>query len=188
MTTRETIAFLLAATFAIGAAACATEQVRATEILQARAPTSAPPELLSETGLYADIATGALGARVEPLESQGASADGSDVKRFIRLPQGQTVDTSDTGRWVFPVGTRMWQEIAVDGTRVETRMLTRISEFDWSFVSYAWRADQREADIMPLGLKNALNTAHDVPSVGGCYHCHGREHVLGLGPAPVASR
>ena len=46
--------------------------------------------------------------------------DGAVKRRWVSLPPGGTIDTSDPDRWVFPVGTRFFKEFAApDGTLLE---------------------------------------------------------------------
>ena len=65
------------------------------------------PPLLSQTGLFSDIASRTLSSGVltytprYPLWSDGAGKD-----RFLYIPPGRPIDTSDMDRWVFPAGTR----------------------------------------------------------------------------------
>jgi hypothetical protein len=166
---------------ALAAIGCVRAEATSAEAHVAAAPAVGPPEKLSETGLYADIVGGKVADGVESYEPLTPHfADGADMRRYIRLPPSQKIDTTDMDNWVLPVGTKMWKEFRVGGKRVETRTSTRISEADWSVVSYSWREDQSEADLSPLGGKNVLGTRHEIPSVGACFSCHGREKVIGF--------
>jgi hypothetical protein len=143
------------------------------------------PARLSETGLYADtqsheVAGDVLAYRVAfPLYS-----DGSDKRRWIRLPPGSRIDTRDMNDWLFPEGTRVWKEFSRDGRRLETRLLEKVGpgEDDWIGVSYVWDADQRDAVATPSGAIDVAGTSHDVPASGECMACHrGRKsRVLGF--------
>jgi hypothetical protein len=146
------------------------------------------PQLLSQTGLYADPATLAVDDRNRPFAPQYPLwSDGAVKRRWVRLPEGAAIDTRDLDHWTFPVGTRFWKEFVFDGRRVETRMLVKTSADQWSFASYAWRADQRDADLAPAeGLAQVVEVApgkwHSVPSHDECRACHdsGRTEILGF--------
>src|SRR5262245_42738978 len=98
------------------------------------------PERLSETGLFADVlmATVADGVRadqprVEPWR------DGATKRRWMLVPPGTAIDTSDPDNWNFPAGTKIWKEFTRDGVRVETRLLFKHGDA-WTPVAYVWRS------------------------------------------------
>ncbi|MEY4514548.1 MAG: hypothetical protein RLZZ450_6670 [Pseudomonadota bacterium] len=141
------------------------------------------PALLSGTGLFANVASGTLAAGVrayEPLYKLWS--DGADKRRWLLLPAGSTIDTSDMDFWVYPVGTKAFKEFSIGGTRVETRMLHKVANNHWAFVSYKWRADLSDADAVPEGEANALGTTHDIPDQGTCFACHANmvDRLLGV--------
>lgn len=141
------------------------------------------PARLSETGLYADLATETLADGVIPYGVRYPLwSDGAAKARFLWLPPGETIDTSDMGAWVFPVGTKAWKAFTRDGVRVETRLLEKTAD-GWRMVSYVWREDGRDADVAPDGLEDAGGTPHDVPSAAQCVECHrgSRDGLLGMG-------
>ena len=135
------------------------------------------PNELSMTGIH--------GADVREFRPQFELwSDGARKRRFIALPEGGRIDTSDMDNWGFPVGTRLWKEFAVDGVPVETRLLQKIGpgHEDWLSQAYLWRADGSDAQAIPGGKTDALGTGHDVPSAGECLACHGgrKSFVLGF--------
>ncbi|MFO0571567.1 MAG: hypothetical protein U0263_38420 [Polyangiaceae bacterium] len=80
------------------------------------------PAKLSETGLYSDMAQKKLAAEIRPYDVREPEwLDGTTSKRYILLPAGEKIDTSFMEVWKFPVGTKAWREISVQGTPVETR-------------------------------------------------------------------
>jgi mono/diheme cytochrome c family protein len=144
---------------------------------------TAAPALLSETGLYRDTANGVLAPGVRAYEPQGVLwADGATKRRWVYLPPDTSIDTSDMDGWVYPVGTRLWKEFSVDGTRLETRLLVKVGEALWTLVAYSWKADQSDAVAAPDGVPNAAGTDHDIPSSTDCQRCHGGlpDSVLGF--------
>ncbi|MFT3926758.1 MAG: hypothetical protein QM778_29705 [Myxococcales bacterium] len=137
------------------------------------------PELLSQTGLYQSIQYDVVRGDVMSFQPHFVLwSDGAIKRRWLRLPVGKQIDTSDMDAWNFPVGTKAWKEFRVDGVRVETRMLHKAAEDRWVMVAYRWRADQRDADAVPAGQANALGTAHDIPDQTQCVRCHNSQGVL----------
>src|SRR5215213_5354145 len=64
------------------------------------------PEKLGATGLYADIRTFSIATDVRSFAPQFALwADGADKQRWVQLPAGERIDTSDMNDWRFPAGT-----------------------------------------------------------------------------------
>jgi hypothetical protein len=151
-------------------------------------PTSELPERLSQTGLYADIASGALAGDVAAYTPQFPLwSDGADKRRWIWLPPGTQIDSSDMDEWVFPNGTKVWKEFSASGVRIETRLLERRGD-DWIALAYAWNADGSDAIAAPLGAIDARATTHDVPAAGECVACHGgrQSFVLGFSAIQLA--
>jgi hypothetical protein len=145
------------------------------------------PSLLSQTGLYEpgsrEPATGNRPfAPQYPLWSDGASK-----RRWVRLPEGATIDTTNVDGWEFPVGTRFWKEFQFGGRKVETRLLWRASAEGWVFASYAWNEEQTDAVLAPdAGVPDVVEVApgryHSIPSVADCRTCHdsARTEILGF--------
>src|SRR4051812_16610876 len=102
------------------------------------------PAHLSATGLYADIASEELAADVVPYTPQFPLwSDGAAKQRWIWLPPGTQIDTTDMDEWQFPDGTKLWKQFSVAGVKVETRLLEKrgAREQDWIAISYVWDAD-----------------------------------------------
>jgi len=142
------------------------------------------PGRLSETGLYADIATGELAPGVVPFTPRFPLwSDGSEKQRWILLPGGAQIDKSDMDEWVFPEGTKVWKQFSLGGVRIETRLLAKAgpTDADWTPLAYVWDADGADAIAAPLGAIDSHHTDHDVPAAGECFACHGgrRSFILG---------
>lgn len=148
------------------------------------------PDRLSATGLFAPGEPERLADDVQPYTPRFPLwTDGAEKRRFLALPAGTSIDTSDPDRWVFPVGTRLWKEFAIAGRPVETRYLLRRPDGDWSFATYRWDADGRDATRAPeAGVPHAAESApgvpYDIPSQSDCRACHDS----GLGPVLGYSR
>lgn len=147
-------------------------------------------ELLSQTGLYADVASETLAPRVKEYKPQFELwTDGAAKRRWIFLPEGATIDTTYTDEWQFPVGTKIWKEFSRDGVRIETRLIEKLpperaSEGfqGWFYMTYLWNDDLTDAVATKDGVTDAKGTAHDVPAVEACGACHDmrREKPLGF--------
>jgi hypothetical protein len=150
------------------------------------------PARLSETGLYAAITTGELAPGVVPYTPRFPLwSDGSDKQRWILLPDGAPIDTSDMDEWVFPEGTKLWKQFSVGGVRIETRLLEKRgpTDADWVALAYTWEPDGHDATAAPLGEIDSHDTDHDIPAAGECFACHGgrRSFVLGFSAIQLAS-
>jgi hypothetical protein len=142
------------------------------------------PELLSETGLFSDISTMELAADVREFAPQFPLwTDGAQKNRYVHLPPGEKVDTTDMDNWTYPVGTKFWKHFIRDDILVETRLIARVRDGGrgWKGVAYIWNEDHSEAMAAPNGMDNALGTEHDVPEDGACQDCHGDRDDWPLG-------
>jgi uncharacterized membrane protein len=138
------------------------------------------PDKLSETGKD--------GAEVREFRPRFELwSDGAVKRRFVALPAGARIDSTDPDDWVFPVGTRLWKEFVVQGQRVETRLLQKVGpgREEWAAQAYVWRADGSDAIAAPAGVSDALGTSHDVPSAGQCWACHGGRKSFALGLSAI---
>lgn len=139
------------------------------------------PELLSETGLYSDIAGDVLADEAIAFEPRFPLwTDGATKRRWLLLPQGAQVDTSDSDEWDFPVGTRFFKEFTREGVRLETR-LTRRDADGWAAVAYIWNEDGDDAVRQIQVAEDVKGTTHDVPSAVQCLACHGGRGNFSLG-------
>ena len=99
------------------------------------------PTSLSEAGLFSNMATEVLAPGVLPFEPQFKLwSDGAAKRRWIFIPPGAAIDTSDMNQWRFPMGTKLFKEFTRDGVRVETRILmkTGLDDESWSGSAYIW--------------------------------------------------
>jgi hypothetical protein len=150
------------------------------------------PDQLSDTGLFSDLAHETLAPGVFAYAPQFPLwSDGAEKRRWIWLPPGKRIDTSDMDAWRFPEGTKFWKEFTRDGVRVETRLLQKVGpgDGDWLPLAYIWTADQREAIAAPYGAIDAGGTPHNVPASAECGACHRgrRSYVLGFSAIQLSS-
>lgn len=149
---------------------------------------AALPRHLSESGLFAPDGQN-LAADVRPYSPAFELwSDGAMKRRWIWLPPGTVIDTSDGDDWQFPRGTRLWKEFTRDGVRVETRLLLKTGdgEADWVGAAYVWNGG--DAVLTSQEVVDALGTEHDVPAADRCFGCHGgrRSRVLGFSAVQLA--
>jgi mono/diheme cytochrome c family protein len=143
------------------------------------------PDRLSQTGLLA--ADGSIDARNRVFVPQYPLwTDGAAKRRWVRLPEGATIDVSDLDAWRFPTGTTFWKEFAWAGRRIETRMIRLERDGTWTFAAYVWSDDQRDALLAPAeGMPRAFELPsgkrHSIPSVADCQSCHGSAPATVLG-------
>jgi hypothetical protein len=143
------------------------------------------PATLAGTGLCLDAGCTQISPDVHEYAPNFVLwADTATKRRWMYLPPGTKIDTSDMNHWKFPVGTKFWKEFTRDGIRVETRYIVRISggdnSFDWFYVSYEWNQAQDATTAVTIGEQNANGTQHDIPSRMQCKGCH-----EGLAPSRI---
>jgi mono/diheme cytochrome c family protein len=144
----------------------------------------ADTNLLSSRGLFSDIATHTVAeGAIEYTPLYGLWSDAAAKRRWLKLPAGTTIDTSDMDHWSFPVGTQLWKEFATpEGQLLETRLIEKLPDGTFFFGAFVWDEGGKDAKLTPNGASNVLGTMHDVPSKARCLLCHKGEagRVLGF--------
>jgi hypothetical protein len=145
-------------------------------------PCDGPP------GLYVDPGCTILAEGIESFNPRyWLWTDGSDKQRYIFLPEGSQIDTTDPDNWVYPVGTRVWKNFLTPSgdTKLETRYFEKLAEGTgpdfWDIKTFVWDAAQTGVEEVLGGMENVLGTDHDIPSGAQCIECHaspGRADVL----------
>lgn len=166
------------------------------------------PTNLSQTGVFANtpLMTPAAGlipyAPNTPLWSDGAAKTRWMGVPFSGAPEtpAQQITFAPTGEWLFPNGTVFVKHFAlvVDQTnpnaplrRLETRLLVRDNNGAVYGVTYKWRPDNSDADLLTgslsenITITNALGTTNQTwyyPSPSDCLVCHtpAASYVLGV--------
>jgi len=136
------------------------------------------------TGLYADWATKTLASGVRQYDpGLRLWSDGAVKTRWIFLPPGTRIDTTDMNEWMFPPGTKVWKEFVVGGVRLETRLIWKRPSGAWYFTVYRWSADGASGTTeLTAGQLDADGNGYEIPTQSACYDCHnGRlDAVLGF--------
>jgi hypothetical protein len=149
---------------------------------------SGMPAMLSQTGMYSDIAAKTLSPRLVPFKPANVLwSDNAEKQRFYALPDGGVIDTSDMNHWKFPVGTQFFKQFSLDGKRLETRLVWHVAdtgnrETDYLLGAFVWNDDESEAYFVKDGQEDLRGTDHDAPSADSCWRCHVGEagHALGV--------
>jgi hypothetical protein len=129
------------------------------------------------TGLCVDRACSAVNTGIYAYTPRYTLwADAASKRRWIYLPPGTHIDTTDMDHWVFPQGTKVWKEFSSGTTRVETRFIEKVGAgnavTDWFYMAYQWDQATTDATAVPFGATNADGTTHDIPSQSQCKGCH----------------
>jgi hypothetical protein len=152
------------------------------------APVGDPlPKTLSCTGLYGAAGTGSVDKAVPTVNrafNPGTAlwTDGAAKLRWIALPEGTQIDTSNPGAWVFPNGTRVWKEFKFDGKRAETRFMYK-NDGGWLYATYKWNETDTEASAVDgAEVPLAGGGTHTIPNLMQCNECHrgSRDKLLGF--------
>jgi uncharacterized repeat protein (TIGR03806 family) len=158
------------------------------------------PQKLSQTGVFASLAKLVPNPGIIPYTVNSPLwSDGAAKRRWIALPVGKHIAFSARGEWKFPVGTVLIKhfELATDETRpkkrrrLETRLLVVDATGNGYGVTYKWRADNRDADLLADGVREkiTIKTAGssrtqtwEYPGRKDCLTCHtaAARFVLGV--------
>ncbi len=125
---------------------------------------------LSATGCFSDTAAHRYAAGVTPYSIPVALwSDGATKRRAVAIPEGG--EAGDPG-------TVLVKTFERDGRRIETRLLVH-QPTGWQGLSYRWRDDQSDADLLETGLEV---DGWQFPSRAQCDRCHrgAADHMLGL--------
>ncbi|MGC1321851.1 MAG: chitobiase/beta-hexosaminidase C-terminal domain-containing protein [Candidatus Udaeobacter sp.] len=148
------------------------------------------PRLVSQTGAFADTRSFTPNAALIPYDLIVPFwSDGAAKTRWISVPDGQKIKFAPTGEWAFPRGTVFVKTFMLatnelspkSQRRLETRLLVRDADGGVYGVTYKWRADNSDADLLETNLTEpiAIQTATGVrtqqwyyPSRADCLTCH----------------
>jgi uncharacterized repeat protein (TIGR03806 family) len=145
------------------------------------------PMLLSQTGAFRSLtdlrsSRGLVAYDVNsPLWSDGASK-----RRWMALPGAERITFSPTGEWRFPEGTVFVKHFERDGRRLETRFLVVGNRGGGYGVTYRWRTDGTDADLLADALtEDVIARGHTrkwtYPSRNDCLACHSANASFVLG-------
>jgi uncharacterized repeat protein (TIGR03806 family) len=156
------------------------------------------PPLLSQTGAFKDTRDLAVTDGLIPYDLIVPFwSDGATKLRWISVPDGK-IKFTPTGEWSFPQGTVFVKtfELATNEAmpemkrRLETRLIVRDADGGVYGVTYKWRADNSDADLLTTNLSETfpIQTATGArmqtwyyPSRADCLVCHTANAGLVLG-------
>jgi uncharacterized repeat protein (TIGR03806 family) len=165
------------------------------------------PPLLSQTGVFSNTpAMTPTNGLIPYVPNTPLWSDGALKTRYVAIPNNGGPITTDeqiafapTGTWTFPNGTVFVKtfELNTDTTnpnvrrRLETRLLVRDINNQVYGVTYKWRTNNTDADLLTgsltenIVITNATGTTTQVwyyPSPADCLTCHtpAAKYVLGL--------
>lgn len=142
------------------------------------------------TGLYADWASKTIDpANLAYTPGYVLWSDGANKARYIYLPPGATIDTSDMDNWTFPIGTKIWKEFRLGTQRIETRLFMKTGPgvLGWQWTTYRWTTDgESRAVRLDTGETMVNGTPYEIPAHGQCLQCHGGRPDMVLGFDAIA--
>ncbi|MEM7436219.1 MAG: DUF4215 domain-containing protein, partial [Myxococcota bacterium] len=168
-------------------------------------PVPDAPGLLSDVGAFTDLPNLTPDSGWVPYGlNQPFWSDGAAKSRWVAVPNDGSRDTSDeqvtfseNGDWGFPIGTVLMKhfELPVDEDdpsitdRLETRFFVHGDDGKWYGLSYRWRPDRSDADLLVTD-DTSLHTialsgggtrvqTWNYPSRLQCNTCHRASGVLG---------
>lgn len=164
------------------------------------------PATLSESGLFKDLET------LEPLDALipydvnvPLWSDGAKKTRWASIPSSEVIQFAADGPWTFPAGSVFVKhfEMALDErqpeelTRLETRVLVKGRDERLYGVTYKWREDGTDADLLVESLLedveitdgggNVRLQRYFYPGPGDCLTCHNASagRILGVNTAQL---
>ena len=150
-----------------------------------------PPALLSQTGAFADLAKMRPDPALVPYQPKVSFwSDYARKTRWFVLPNpAARITFSRDGNWTFPTGMvwvkhfdlEMRRGDAASRRRLETRFLVKTDTGTYG-ITYKWRADQSDADLVPEGGQDEVLGIQDhgvtqqqtwhYPGRAECLRCH----------------
>jgi uncharacterized repeat protein (TIGR03806 family) len=162
------------------------------------AGTAQPPALLSQVAAFSNLSTLTPRSGLIPYTVNSPLwTDGASKQRWLAVPNDGTADTAaekitftETGAWQFPKGSVLVKQFDLPTDdrnsavqrRMETRFLVHGEDGVYYGITYRWRADGLDADLLPDGdsvtLAITTNTGGtrsqtwSFPSRADCRTCH----------------
>lgn len=101
-------------------------------------------------------------------------SDGLAKRRWISVPDGETLSLHGDGTFDFPPGTMLLKEFWDGPRKVETRLMVNDAARGWLGYSFAWNAEGTDASLLPDGATATLADGRvwDFPARSACATCH----------------
>ncbi len=142
------------------------------------------PRLLSETGIFQSLEDLTPTAGVLPYDVNAPLwSDGAQKRRWLALPKDTRIGFSEREAWKFPPGTVFVKHFELPGAdgraarRLETRLLVVDRRGSGYGVTYKWRADGSDAELLTDGLTETIDLGDrkqtwSYPTRNDCLVCH----------------
>jgi uncharacterized repeat protein (TIGR03806 family) len=159
------------------------------------------PQLLSQTGCFADIAQHLVSAEFVPyLMRSPLWTDSAHKDRFFSVPTGTTITLTPNGNWEWPIGSVLIKNFSfdfqgssgVERRPVETRLMKRFPDGRWQYWSYRWNEEGSDATLLTDAVESYLTVVgqseplrYVYPSELSCRSCHGFHTEGVLGPTAM---
>jgi uncharacterized repeat protein (TIGR03806 family) len=139
------------------------------------APADTFPQHLSDTGCFDPKAPQKSLQGLVPYDVASPQwTDGADKERLLSIPDGARIHVGADGHWDLPIGSVVFETFRKNGRPVETRMLVRHQDGEWSGYSYEWTDDGSDARL--LGTNDLKPVDGDelwyFPARSQCPQCH----------------
>lgn len=149
------------------------------------------PKLLSQTGAFTNVSTAIPAAHLLPFTPNSPLwSDRAEKSRWLSLPKDTKIQWSAKDNWVFPEGTVAIKQfdLPVDARnpsitkRLETRLIVTKADGSIYGVTYKWRADNSDADLLTSGAQQTFTITNadgsttsqtwQYPGPADCLSCH----------------
>ncbi|MEM9696969.1 MAG: hypothetical protein AAGA56_30820 [Myxococcota bacterium] len=164
------------------------------------APAASPFPVLSEWGLFSDVERFTPSPRVIPYDVVSPFySDYAYKRRFLYIPEGETIGYDETGLWRYPVGTILVKTFSylpdlrdprpgIDHGEqlLETRLLVRYED-EWKAHTYVYDGSgdaRRRAAGTTISATwidvngQTVENEYIVPNTNECAECHGESPAI----------
>jgi uncharacterized repeat protein (TIGR03806 family) len=139
---------------------------------------------LSDTGCFRKEAPSEPAAGLVPFEVRVPFwSDGAVKRRFLALPDGQSAQIRPDGSIFFPVGSVLAKQFLLGDRLIETRLMMKYRESQWTGASYVWDPDGKDARLVGDGDLVTLTFPEvdwSYPNRPTCLGCHNSDRSLGM--------
>ncbi len=147
------------------------------------------PEALSATGCYLPDDPHQPAPGLIPFDVRVPFwSDGAVKRRFLALPDGQSLHFLPDGTLSFPVGSVLTKDFFLGDRVIETRLMMKYREGQWTGASYVWDRDGQDAHLVPdseIISATYAGVSWRYPDRRACLDCHNRDRGLGLEAAQL---
>lgn len=143
------------------------------------------PQLLSETGCFSQTSTGVeVDDALVPYDvASSLYTDGAEKNRWMAIPDESEITVTESGDFIYPVGSVLIKEFLLGGEKIETRLLMKNDIDTWNGYTYEWNETQTEAHLLPSGKTVVTEGIHyQIPNRVQCQNCHNSSINGAIGP------